>query len=155
MNDDDNGQLNIGNNRPEQFDDDEHDAAHFATGTETPSPVRRFRRPPLSAFTIRRFELVGFDQPTANDHRIDAPVDLDQFYGDDDDEVSIIMFSTNGGNSDGHAELDDAIDALSGDADDDGYEPGEDGDDELRDADDDADHDDDDDDDDNEQEDEF
>ena len=80
---------------------------------------------------------------------------MDQFYGADDGDVSIITFSTNDGNSDGHAELDDAIDALSGDEDDDDYEPGEDDDDEVGNTDDNTDHDDDDDDDDNEQEDEF
>ena len=155
MDDDDNAQLNVDDNRPEHFDDDEHDAAHFAPGTETPPRVRPFRRSPLSAFTIRIFGLTGFDEPTVNDHRIDPPVNLDQFYGVDDDEVRIITFSTNDGNSDGHAELDDAIDALSGDEDDDDYEPGEDDDDEVGNTDDNTDHDDDDDDDDNEQEDEF
>ena len=146
MNDDDDDtvQLNIDTNRPELFDDDEHDAAHFAPGTETPPPTRPFRRSPLSAFTIHRFGLAGFDEPTENEHRIAPPVNLDQFYGADDDDLSILTFSTNDGYSDGHAELDDdAIDAfISSDERDDDYEPGNDDDDEIDDEDDDDDDDD-------------
>ena len=76
LNDDDTAQLNIGTNIPACFDVDEHDAAQFAPGTDTPPPARPFRRSPLSAFTIRRFGLAGFDEPTGHEHRIDPSVRL-------------------------------------------------------------------------------
>ena len=77
LNDDDTSALNIGTNIPEHFADDEHDAAQFAAGTDAPPPARPFRRSPLSAFTIRRFGLAGFDEPTGHEHRIDPPANLE------------------------------------------------------------------------------
>ena len=75
-NDEDIDILNIGTNMPEHFDADEHDEVQFAAGTDTPPPVRPFRRSSLSAFTIRRFGLAGFDEPTGHEHRIDPSVRL-------------------------------------------------------------------------------
>ena len=122
LNDEDTAVLNIGTNIPEDFDDDEHNAAQFATaGTDTPPPARPFRRSPLSAFTIRRFGLAGFDEPTGHEHRIDPPVNLERFYGVDDDDLSIITFSTNDGNSD--AGLGDANGSSGNAEDDDDFEP--------------------------------
>ena len=118
LNHDINDDLEIGGNDAEQFANTEYDAAHFASGTEIPPPVRPFRRPPLSSFTIRKFGLVGFDEPKVNDHHIDPPVNLEEFYGDDDDDdKSTVTFSTN----DGHT--------TTGDADDDSNEGDDDGDD--------------------------
>ena len=99
---------------------DEHDAVQFAAGTDTPPPVRPFRRSPLSAFTIRRFDLAGFDEPTRlHEHRMDPPVNLELFYGVDDDDSSITTFSTNDGNSNRDDDIDDDNDSVIN-ADDDG-----------------------------------
>ena len=146
VNDEDGDVLDIGTNMPEHFDDDEHDAVQFAPGTDTPPPARPFRRSPLSAFTIRRFDLVGFDEPTRpHEHRMDPPVDLDYNYGVDDDESSISTFSTTDGNSDLGDDIDDS-DSVIDDDDDDEFvaaerTDGDDIDDEDDDFDDDDDHD--------------
>ena len=132
---------------PEHFDADEHGAVQFAAGTDTPPPVRPFRRSPLSAFTIRRFDLAGFDEPTRlHEHRMDPPVNLELFYGVDDDDSSITTFSTNDGNSIRHDDIDDDNDSMDN-ADDDGefVPPGATDDDETDDEDDDDGDDDDDD----------
>ena len=147
VNDEDGDILDIGTNMPEHFDADEHDAVQFAAGTDTPPPVRPFRRSPLSAFTIRRFDLAGFDEPARlHEHRMDPPVNLELFYGVDDDDSSITTFSTNDGNSNRGDDIDDDNDSVIN-ADDDGeFVPPEptDGD-EIDDEDDDSDDDDDDD----------
>ena len=120
--------------------------SNLRAGTDTPPPVRPFRRSPLSAFTIRRFDLAGFDEPTRlHEHRMDPPVNLDYYYGVDDDESSITTFSTNDGNSNRGDDIDDSDSVI--DDDDDGEfvppEPtdGDDIDDEDDDYDDDDDHD--------------
>ena len=146
VNDEDGNVLDIGTNMPEHFDDDEHDAVQFAPGTDTPPPARPFRRSPLSAFTIRRFDLVGFDEPTRpHEHRMDPPVDLDYNYGVDDDESSISTFSTTDGNSDLGDDIDDSDSVIDDDDDDEFVAPertdGDDIDDEDDDFDDDDDHD--------------
>ena len=119
-NDEDVDILNIETNMPEHFDADEHGAVQFAAGTDTPPPVRPFRRSPLSEFTIRRFDLAGFDEPARlHEHRMDPPVNLELFYGVDDDDSSITTFSTNDGNSNRGDDIDDDNDSVIN-ADDDG-----------------------------------
>jgi len=132
---------------PEHFDGDEHDQVQFAAGTDTPPPVRPFRRAPLFSFTIRRFDLAvaGFDEPTGHEHRMDPPVNLELFYGVDDGDLSITTFSTNDGNSIGHADIDDDNDSIDNPDDDDEFAPDATDDDEIDDEDDDDDDDDDDD----------
>ena len=149
LNDDENdSHLNIGTNVPEHFTDDEHETAQFAEGTDAPPPTRPFRRPPLSAFTIRRFGLAGFDEPVGLVHRIDPPVNLEEFYGFHADDLSIVSFSTNDGNSDGHADVDGENDSIYSANDDDGSEHGDSDDDEYDNENDDNDDDDNDDEDD-------